>query len=272
MGTWVTYVWTRLRSPFGLRAPVVCIDGTTANLFYPWAAKQVNEFCQGWHKPKDLKVLVVLRDPVQRAISAYTYERWRGKEPHSDIRAAFNAYKTEDAWFWEKTWPKCMEEGSLGPMYAAHPDPRARDGAYLAIGYREPDRLHYLKRGYYAEHIRRYTEVFGRESVKIVTLDSMMADKALSSTNSILTRLAPAGKHQFRACQHDQNAKGRVPGGPQGGVGKAFLAGNACAEAGVRSCRGRSLDAQIFAGGRVGWAVLSEGIAGFRDRIWAKWL
>merc|ERR1712186_87012 len=74
-------------------------------------------------------------------------------------------------------------------MYAAHPDPRARDGAYLAIGYREPDRLHYLKRGYYAEHIRRYTEVFGRESVKIVTLDSMMADKALSSTNSILTWL-----------------------------------------------------------------------------------
>lgn len=182
--TYFTYWMKKLQSPCG-NLPVMCMDGTATNMGYPWTAKAIKEFCDGWHKPKDIKILVVIRDPVARAISQYTYERARGKDHNADVREAMEAYHKEDAWFWEKTWPKCVQDGSLKPMYQEHPDARAQMGD---PNHRETDKFCYLKRGHYAEHIRRYVEVFGRANVYIEPLDSVMKD-TLSSTNRILAWL-----------------------------------------------------------------------------------
>jgi hypothetical protein len=177
--TWADYFFRRLFSPHGISTPVHCVDGTPTNLMLPWAASAIKQLHKGHQPPK---IVVVLRDPVERAVSDYRYEVARNKETRS-FEDALEAEVHEDAWFWEGgTWSQCVASGSLKPMWE-------HERLGHDIGSRMPDEHAYRRRGNYLEHLRPYYQAFGSENVTLVSVDELSADP-LGTVNNILAWLS----------------------------------------------------------------------------------
>lgn len=173
------YLLRRLFSPHGVSTPVHCMDGTPTNLMLPWAASAIKQLHRGHEPPK---IIVVLRDPVERAISDYRYEVARNKETRS-FKDALEAEAHEDAWFWEGgTWSQCVANGSLKPLWE-----HERLGS--DVGSRMPDEHAYRRRGNYMEHLLPYYEAFGKENITVVSLDELSSDP-LGTVNNVLTWLS----------------------------------------------------------------------------------
>ena len=79
----------------------------------------------------DAKIIIMLRDPADRAYSAYNYQKMRGFEPLDSFEEALDAE----------------------PGRCSH---------RIAYGWR------YQNSGRYATHLKRWCEVFGQENVKVV--------------------------------------------------------------------------------------------------------
>jgi hypothetical protein len=92
------------------------------------------------HNP-DIRVVAMLRNPVDRAYSAYWYSRRRGREPVSDFAKALDAEKERLAY-----------------------DPVQN----LANGY--------LANGFYAIYLKQAIEIFGRERVRICFIEDLKTD------------------------------------------------------------------------------------------------
>jgi hypothetical protein len=99
-------------------------------LYVPKAPERIQ------HRIPSAKLVAVLRNPVERAYSAYLQRDREGREPLSDFREALRA-----------------EEG------------RMRDG--WGLGY------HYKARGLYHEQLLRYHEAFGRGSVRVYLYEDL---------------------------------------------------------------------------------------------------
>jgi hypothetical protein len=114
-------------------------------LFHPLAAERIARDLP------DCRVVVLVRDPVERAYSAYRHEHARGFEPLSFADAvAVEAERTR----------------GLAADLAA--DPRATSFAH---------RHHcYLQRGHYAEQIQRFADLLGPDRVHVVDADRLFAD------------------------------------------------------------------------------------------------
>src|SRR6266536_4400892 len=102
-------------------------DCTPSYIYYEPAAERI---CQ--YNPK-IKLLVLLRNPVERAFAHWNMQRFKGREP-LDFFDAVREEKTRIA------------------------------GAPPA----EPRRLAYVDRGYYAQQLERLFKLFPREQVKVV--------------------------------------------------------------------------------------------------------
>jgi hypothetical protein len=92
------------------------------------------------HNPA-VVVAVMLRDPVDRAFSAYGYARLRGWQKPEPFEAAIEP------------------ELNDGPL--EHPDPHGPEG--------------YLSKGVYVWHVRRLLEVFPQEQVHVFTTEAVAA-------------------------------------------------------------------------------------------------
>ena len=92
------------------------------------------------HNPA-VVVAVMLRDPVDRAYSAYGYARLRGWQKPEPFEAAVE--------------PELV----VGPL--EHPDPHGPEG--------------YLSKGVYVWHVRRLLEVFPKEQVHVFTTEAVAA-------------------------------------------------------------------------------------------------
>lgn len=172
------YLLRRLFSPHGISTPVHCVDGTPTNLMLPWAASAIKQLHSGYHQPK---IIVVLRDPVERAISDYRYEVARNKETRS-FKDALEAEAREDAWFWEGgMWSQCVAGASLKPMWE-------HERLHTGVDSRMPDEHAYRRRGNYLEHLQPYYEAFGSENIMVVSLDELSADPHCT-VNNILSWL-----------------------------------------------------------------------------------
>ena len=74
-------------------------DGSVSTLYYAGrAAEEIVRMNPG------MRVVVILRDPVERAYSSYLYMRARGFEPCDDVLAAFAAEPDRRADNWHHLW------------------------------------------------------------------------------------------------------------------------------------------------------------------------
>jgi hypothetical protein len=110
-------------------------EASTFYLYVPEAAANLHR-----HLP-DARLIAMLRNPVERAYSAYMHKRRDGREPEHDFLAALEAEEARIADGW-------------APLY------------------------HYRHTGYYATQVRRYLDTFPREQVKILLYDDFRRDPA----------------------------------------------------------------------------------------------
>lgn len=109
-------------------------DGSVSTLYYAERAvqelKEVNP---------DMRVVVILRDPVERAHSSYSYMRARGFEPHEDFLTALDDEERRRADDWHHLW-------------------------------------HYTAMSYYAPGLRALRDGLGADNVGVWFYDDMVRD------------------------------------------------------------------------------------------------
>ena len=102
-----------------------------------------------------VKIIVLLRDPVERAFSSWWMLYSRGMERLNFSDAIKEDYGNSSIWSdpdLEKFWIDhihCLEKGKALPLRT------------------------YLESGYYYKHIERYFRYFGRDNVKVVFSDEL---------------------------------------------------------------------------------------------------
>ncbi len=127
------------------RGPAATFECSGYYLFHPLAAARIARDLP------DAKIVVMVRDPVARAHSAYRHERARGFETLDfDTALAVEGIRTQ------------------GEAERLLQDP----------GYRSFDHRHhaYVGRGEYGDQVRRLFEVFGRDRVHVLEADTFFAD------------------------------------------------------------------------------------------------
>src|SRR3989339_1741778 len=111
---------------------LIC-EKATSYIEYPSVAKKINE------NFVDAKVVILLRDPVERAISNYYFTKKHGLEQRPLAEALFS-----------------KENAQLPYSTSANP--------YI-----------YIERGQYTQYVQTYVNVLGRERVYIAVLENLIA-------------------------------------------------------------------------------------------------
>jgi Sulfotransferase family len=107
-------------------------ESSTLYLYSDRAAREIAARCP------DARIVIVLREPVERAFSAWAFARMRGLEREADFERAIAQEPDRIARGWGPTW-------------------------------------HYQRRGMYAGQVARYLEEFGRERVFVRSYDLLRA-------------------------------------------------------------------------------------------------
>jgi len=163
--------WYRAQFPLGptatlrrLRASVRPVVGEASPiyLFHPYVPARVHAF------NPDMKLIAVLRDPVDRAHSHY----------HMQMRWGWETLSFEEA--------LDREDARLdGELAKLHDNP---------LDYPElVSRMSYVARGRYAEQLERWFELFPREQMLLLTSDELFSDPA--RTTSRVTRFLEIPEH-----------------------------------------------------------------------------
>lgn len=134
---------------FNTRPEQLTGEATPDYLFFPQAPQRVREMVP------DARLIVILRDPVKRAISHYYHELRLGRET-LDLRSALE-----------------REEARLATGYNAPDDPASR----MTLAQRQ-HYFSYRARGYYGEQIARWLGSFPAERFLFLSFDDLKADTA----------------------------------------------------------------------------------------------
>lgn len=129
-------------------------ETSTTYMFDPRAPKRVHAY------DKNMKLIAVLRDPVDRAYSHYQMEHRWGREPGSFEEALAREQRELRG-----ELEKIERDPSLSSAVAA--------------------RIAYVARGRYAEQLERWLELFPREQLFVVTSDELLAAPA-----GVMSRIA----------------------------------------------------------------------------------
>jgi hypothetical protein len=147
--------WYRSRFPVrryarartGRHGTPVTFEACTYYLFHPFAIERL-----AGDLP-DIRLVAMLRDPVERAFSAYKHEFARGYDTEPDFRRALE-----------------LEDTRL-----AGEAERLRDPAYTSFAHRHHA---YQHRGQFAEQLRRVYEHYPRAQVHVMASESFFANPA----------------------------------------------------------------------------------------------
>ena len=117
------------------KAPARCAIGEASPLYLysPTAPARIH------HYVPEVRLVTILRNPVERAYSAFTYLRERGSEPHSGFLDALAAEDERVARNWSHIW-------------------------------------HYRRMGLYYEQLSRYYERFGVEQICVLLYEELAND------------------------------------------------------------------------------------------------
>lgn len=144
----IDYYWDRYFGHYG--GERIAGESRHRNLYFPYIAERINECTP------EAKFIIVLRDPVRRAMSHWWHNYRRTKNVESD-------------WYdvaFRKNINRVMEGKSISSkeevsFYESHFDP---NGIYTT----------YVDTGYYAEQIERYFDLFKREKFKIFLFEEVV--------------------------------------------------------------------------------------------------
>ena len=131
----------------GLGAPQA-FEACTYYMFHPFAVERLV------HDVPDVKLVAMLRDPAERAFSAYKHELARGFETETSFERALD-----------------LEDERL----EGEEEKMAADTAYESHAHRHQA---YRRRGQYAEQLRRVLSLVPRERLHVLDSESFFADPA----------------------------------------------------------------------------------------------
>src|SRR5712671_3244761 len=143
-----TVDYERLHKHYPLIAPsTIAGDCTPSYIYFKPAAERI------WNYNPKIKLLILLRNPVERAFAHWNMQRYRGREPLD----FFDAIREEET------------------RIAGAPPIEAR-------------RFAYLERGFYGRQIERVFKFFPREQMKVVKFEDFKA-KQRQTRSSIFSFL-----------------------------------------------------------------------------------
>lgn len=119
----------------GMKPGMAAGEASVSYLYRPATAERI------FGRLPDVRLIAILRNPVERAYSAFSYLRERGSEPHSAFSAALEAENARVRDNWAHIW-------------------------------------HYKRMGFYGEQLARYFGRFDREQIHVLTLDDFADDPA----------------------------------------------------------------------------------------------
>src|SRR5437763_8011759 len=151
--------------------PFLTGEATVTTLTHAWAHERVAKLLP------DVKLIVNLRNPVDRAYSAFHQTRRRSLERAETFEEAL-----------------ALESERLPPLEArARVDPYYNPTPPAPLAY-----WSYLQRGRYAEHLERWLPLFRREQFLFVEFEEMTADpQATMDVVYDFLRLPPHRHHDF---------------------------------------------------------------------------
>jgi hypothetical protein len=138
--------WYRAQFPREAERPFVCGEASPSYLVHLWAPQRMARLLPG------VKLIVQLRDPVDRAYSHFQMRRRDGEEPLESFEAAAEA-----------------EAGRIADEH----ERMLRDAKYSS--YRVAC-WSYLMRSRYVEQLERWFRHFPREQFHILTVEALAAD------------------------------------------------------------------------------------------------
>jgi hypothetical protein len=138
-------------------------EASPGYIFHPASVQRIAETLD------DPRLIVVLRDPVQRAFSHFNHERRLGYEPCATFEEAL-----------------ALEEERVADEFEQLSDGRLATS--FAVGH-----FSYVRRGLYVDQIKRAAEVIGRERLLILISEEMFDDPV--STLSVALEFAGASPH-----------------------------------------------------------------------------
>jgi hypothetical protein len=154
----------------------VAFEATANYMFHPLAPERIHRDLPG------VRLLVLLRDPVERAYSAHAHQTGFGYETEPFERAL----ELEDQ----------RVDGEIERIVT--------DPTYHSFAH---DHYTYRARGHYAEHLERLEKIFGRDRIHVVDSDGFFADPA-PAYDQVLRFL---GLPLHTATFTPQNARPRAP-------------------------------------------------------------
>jgi hypothetical protein len=159
------------------RGPVLTGESSPYYMFHPWAAERIAASLP------EVKVIALLRDPVERAYSAYTHEKAKGFETLS--------------------FPEAIEAES--ERIAGERDAMLADPSYDSFHLQHHA---YVTRGEYLPQVESLVKVFGPERVLVVDAGDFF-ERPAETFAPVLPFLGLATYDGFSYEQH--NARGRSP-------------------------------------------------------------
>jgi hypothetical protein len=149
----------------GYQGQALAGEAAHQNLRLPYVTRRVHEAVP------DARLILICRDPVERAFSAYWHNYTRKTERRSfEDAIADNLERL-------RTGP-LFEDEDEAKLYAQAVEGQDNDGGVPYASY--------LESGYYAEHVDRYAASFGRERIKVLFFEDLarapqaVADSALA--------------------------------------------------------------------------------------------
>ena len=167
---WYSGMFPRSRS----NAKILRGEASPAYIFHPAAVRRIADTLT------DPRLIVILRDPVQRALSHYKHERRLGFESCATFEEAL---ALEDSRVVDEF--EMLSNGSMARSFAV--------GHYA-----------YTRRGLYADQLRRATKLIGRERLLVLVSEEMFADP--TGTTSLALDFVGATPHSTDRVGHNDMA------------------------------------------------------------------
>jgi hypothetical protein len=172
--------------------PPVAFEACTYYMFHPFALERIaKDF-------PSVKLIAMVRDPVERAFSAYKHEFARGFETESDFERALE-----------------LEDGRV----AGEVDRMRADLTYESFSHRHHA---YQRRGQYAEQLERALALFPPEQVHILESESFFAEPAVEYARLLdFVGVEPFTPARFD--QHNARPSSPMPVGARERLQKHYL-------------------------------------------------